>query len=244
MDYEKDEQGQSTDNLRFYYNGQWQVIPNSKNLTPNDWQNPIDKSELAGAIESGFFIMPDSKAMNPVNDVETRTTRAGSEWLPVVLLPLPAEELPRIIVDFNGGVTIDMLPVLIVRFVPDTNGQLIPLGEAAYAADKSGAGFDLLEGGGRKSIPTGYGEVFRKEKFKKVSLIQEGSIYFLGVYQEPGKDILPQTSWQGTSKVTSFIPQEKSYQAVVANPSDFLQENRWLVLMPNALTSILILKPQ
>ena len=243
MDYEKDEQGQPTGNLRFFYKGEWMTIPNSKDLTPKDWMNPIDKDELAAATESGLIGMP-----NPSVEVIGKTMaemmdKNKIEWLPVVLLPLPAEELPRVIVDFKGGVSIDMLPVLTVRFIPDVNGQLIPIGEIVYAANKSTSGFDLLKSGSKVDVISSSADIFRGKKLSaNIPLIQVSKTYLLGIYKEPGKHIGDQRPWQGASKIASFVPQDESYQAVTADPDTFLKEDRTIVLMPNALSEILILQ--
>lgn len=222
----------ATKQLSFRYNGEWLNIPGSENLTVADWQEVITKDNIDEKISNGEFVAPKYNSLRFGKTVDGVIKLLDSKLIPTVLLPIPDNGLSRFVSNRGG---MDILPILYVHFIPNTNGEMTPIGEVIYYGNTYLDGFVVLEEGSKKALNTGFDDTFRERKFEKAIFIRELNIYYIapGVFTVERSDV---GIFKQLVQPPLFTPLKQAYDILVnPDPKIYLRNKQFILIIPDGL---------
>jgi len=200
---------QSSNKMEVNLNGEWLTIPESENMTIEDWQEIITQNTIGEKIAEGKFSYPVSF-----------DSIGNNILMPVVLLPIPDEGITRLPIqnDKSGDKDgLDLLPLLRIHFISDENGKLKPIGEVFYLGTPLRHSFLFLEQGNDEGILVRSGDVFREKHFERYSTIKESGIYYLAASDSPKETVLQRSDKDLFLELINqpiFSPLEQGYKAL------------------------------
>ncbi len=235
----------STNKLNVLVNGDLVYIPGSENISPEQWQRIIDKDNIDEVVASGEFNLPDYK-FDPVRKADRLIKDYKSNVMFVsILLPIPENGLIKPTTG-NSGVSVGAIPELIIRFIKDEKGNLVPIGEAIYQFNTSIWGYIFLSEGGKKVGEVYHVDGFDDGSYKTKPNIKPYEVYYAITTSDPNsrlttegldeeffkQDIRQRKILREYIGEPDFTPIADSYEAIV-NP-DLTRSGVPILVSPNA----------